>query len=350
MKYLKERGYQIMEKEKVNVVGVIGAGRIGRLHINNMRNMPNVRLKTVSDPQADHMKDWFSESGVENLTKDYKNIIDDPEINVVFICAPTSLHVQIITEAAKAGKHIFCEKPICFSDENTCKAHKVVKQAGVKFQLGFNRRFDRNFAKTKELVKNKAIGDLHILKIQSRDPEPPSLEYVSHSGGIFMDMSIHDFDMARFISGSEVEEVYVVGGALINPEFKQYEDIDTALITLKFENGLVGVIDNSRQAVYGYDQQLEAFGSKGSAKVNNEKESSVEVLLKEGVKSSNPLHFFLERYNDAFIEEVEQFFEAINNDEEVPCGFVDGIMAQRIASAAKESLLTGLPIKVEKYQ
>jgi myo-inositol 2-dehydrogenase / D-chiro-inositol 1-dehydrogenase len=333
---------------KVHVVGVIGAGRIGKLHIANMKNMHKVQVKTVSDPFIDQMQDWFINSCVENLTKDYKDIINDPEIKAVIICAPTDLHIPIIKEAAAAGKHIFCEKPISFSDEETIEAYETVQKAGVKFQLGFNRRFDRNFAKVKEIVANKEIGDLHILKIQSRDPEPPSLDYVAHSGGIFMDMSIHDFDMARYISGSEVEEVYATGTALVNPEISKYEDIDTAIITLKFANGAIGVIDNSRQAVYGYDQQLEAFGSKGSAKVNNETQSRVEVLTTDGVKSDNPLYFFLERYNDAYIAEMSQFFDAIENNTEVPCSFIDGIMAQRIAQAAKESLLTGKPVKVKK--
>lgn len=331
-----------------HVVGIVGAGRIGKLHIANMKNMPNVRLKTVSDPFIDKMQDWFANSGVETYTTDYKDIINDPEITAVFVCAPTDLHVPIIKEAAAAGKHIFCEKPISFSDEATLEAYEAVQKAGVKFQLGFNRRFDRNFAKVKEIVANKEIGDLHILKIQSRDPEPPSLEYVKHSGGIFMDMSIHDFDMARYISGSEVSEVYATGAALVNPDIAQYEDIDTAIITLKFENGAIGVIDNSRQAVYGYDQQLEAFGPKGSAKVNNETQSRVEVATTDGVKGDNPLYFFLERYNDAYIAEVSQFFDAIENNTEVPCSFVDGIMAQRIAMAAKESFLTGKPVEVKK--
>lgn len=336
-----------MIEQKVNVVGVVGAGRIGKLHIDNMTNMPHVRVKTVSDPLINEMQDWFRKSSVENATKDYQDIIDDPEITVVFICAPTDLHVEVIKAAAAAGKHIFCEKPISFSDDETIEAYEAVEKAGVKFQIGFNRRFDHNFAKVRELVANKTVGDLHILKIQSRDPEPPSLEYVARSGGIFMDMSIHDFDMARYITGSEVQEVYTVGATLINPKIKQYGDVDTAIITLKFTNGVIGVIDNSRQAVYGYDQQLEAFGSEGSAKTNNEKETSVEILDENGVKSDNPLHFFIERYKDSYIQEIRAFFTAIEENTEVSCDFLDGIMAQRIAIAAKESLTTGQPVKVK---
>ncbi|MFC4545230.1 inositol 2-dehydrogenase [Paenactinomyces guangxiensis] len=330
------------------VVGVIGAGRIGKLHIDNMKSMKNVRLKTVADVFADQLDEWFQSSGVENITKDYQDIINDPEIDAIFICSPTDTHTSIIKEAANSGKHIFCEKPISFSDEETLEAYEVVKKTGVKFQIGFNRRYDRNFSKVRSLVEKKEIGVLHILKITSRDPAPPSLDYVSRSGGIFVDMSIHDFDMARFITGSEVEEVYVLGTALVNPKIADLGDIDTAIISLKFANGAIGVIDNSRQAVYGYDQRLEAFGSNGSVNVNNETESRVEVLSREGVKEDNPLHFFLERYKDAYIREVKEFFDAIENDTEVPCNFVDGIMAQRIAMAAKKSLETGQPVKVEK--
>lgn len=335
--------------EKI-AVGIIGAGRIGKLHIDNMKNMQNVRLKTVSDVFADQLRDWFETSGVEKITKDYHDIINDPEIDAIFICSPTDTHTTIIKEAAAAGKHIFCEKPISFSDEETLEAYEAVKRAGVKFQVGFNRRYDRNFSKARRLVENKEIGELHILKITSRDPEPPSLEYVSRSGGIFVDMAIHDFDMARFITGSEVDEVFVQGAALVNPQIADLGDIDTAITTLKFANGAVGVIDNSRQAVYGYDQRLEAFGSKGSANVNNETESRVQVVSKDGIKEENPLHFFLERYNGAYIQEVKEFMKAIENDTDVTCNFVDGIMAQRIAMAAKKSLETGQPVKVEKIK
>ncbi|WP_068674921.1 inositol 2-dehydrogenase [Oceanobacillus sp. Castelsardo] len=329
------------------VVGVVGAGRIGKLHIDNIKNMSNVRVKMVSDVFADHLSEWFETSGVEEITKNYEDIINDPEINVVMICSPTNTHIEIIKAAAAAGKNIFCEKPISFSDEETLEAYEAVKQAGVKFQIGFNRRFDRNFSKVRRLVESKEIGDLHILKVTSRDPEPPSLDYIPTSGGLFMDMAIHDFDMVRYIAGSEVEEVYVQGASLVNPEIGKIGDIDTAIISLKFANGAMGVIDNSRQAVYGYDQRVEAFGSNGAATAQNELESTVEISSKDGVKGDNPLHFFLERYNDAYIKETSEFFDAIRNDGEVPCSFRDGIMAQRIAAAANESLETGMPVKVK---
>ncbi|WP_288395969.1 inositol 2-dehydrogenase [uncultured Vagococcus sp.] len=333
--------------EKI-IVGVIGAGRIGKLHVENMLRMDNVEVKTVFDPFAENARSWSDKNNIKNLVTDASLVFNDPEINVVFICSPTDTHVNMINLAAKAGKHIFCEKPISFSDEETLKAYETVKKAGVKLQVGFNRRFDPNYNKVRELVKDGSLGNLHILKITSRDPEPPNLDYVKSSGGIFMDMAIHDFDMARFVAGSEVKEVFATGAALVNPDIATVGDVDTALIQLKFENGALGIIDNSRQAVYGYDQRIEAFGSKGAAESTNETETRVKVSTAENVVSDQPLHFFLERYNKAYIQEVQLFFDAIQNNEETPCTFEDGIMAQRIAAAAKESLESGQVVAVKK--
>lgn len=342
---LKERIENMSENI---VIGVIGAGRIGRLHVENMLKMAGVRVKTVADPYSEHAKDWAEKLGIEQLVSNHEIIFNDAEINCVFICSPTDTHTTMIKAAAKAGKNIFCEKPISFSDEETIEAFKAVEKAGVKLQIGFNRRFDKNFDHVKKCVATGKIGELHILKITSRDPEPPGLDYVKSSGGLFMDMAIHDFDMARFVSGSEVEEVYVQGAALINPEFASLGDVDTAIITLKFANGALGVIDNSRKAVYGYDQRVEAFGSNGAVEIGNETETLAKLSTNSGVELDQPLHFFLERYNEAYIREVQEFFEAIQKDKAVPCSFEDGIMAQRIAQAAKLSLTTGKPVRVTK--
>lgn len=331
-------------------VGVVGAGRIGKLHVENMLRMDGVVVKTVADPYAENAKEWATKHGITNLVTDHELIFSDSEIDIVFICSPTDTHVDLIKRAAAANKHIFCEKPISFSDEETLAAYDAVKEAGVQLQVGFNRRFDPNYGKVKDFVNSGKIGNLHILRITSRDPEPPSLDYVKSSGGIFMDMTIHDFDMARFVAGSEVKEVFATGAALVNPEIASVGDVDTALIQLTFENGALGIIDNSRQAVYGYDQRIEAFGSKGSAESSNETETRVKFSSSDNVSEDQPLHFFLERYNHAYIDEVQQFFTAIQTNTTVPCSFEDGIMAQRIAAAAKESLMTGKPVTVKKIQ
>lgn len=336
--------------KEMMTVGVVGAGRIGKLHVENMLRMDGVHVKTIADPYAENAREWADKWQIPNLVTDPETIFNDEEIDVVFICSPTDTHVDLITRSAAAKKHIFCEKPISFSDEETMAAYESVQEAGVQLQVGFNRRFDRNYGRVKDYVETGKIGDLHILRITSRDPEPPNLDYVKSSGGIFMDMTIHDFDMARFVAGSEVKEVYTTGAALVNPEIASVGDVDTALIQLTFENGALGIIDNSRQAVYGYDQRIEAFGSKGSAESNNETETRVKFSSSESVSEDQPLHFFLERYNDAYIDEVQQFFTAIQSGSAVPCTFEDGIMAQRIAAAAKESLTTGQRVAVKKIQ
>lgn len=327
-------------------VGVIGGGRIGKLHTKNLVQMPGVKVKKVADIFAGNMPGFEEEYGAP-LVADFDEIFNDDDIDVVFICTPTDTHVEMIRKAAAAGKHIFCEKPISFSDEETIETYDIVKNAGVKFQIGVNRRFDRNFAQVREHVKNGSIGDIQLLRIDSRDPEAPPLSYVESSGGLFFDMMIHDFDMARFITGSEVTEVYATGDALVNPDLDGI-DVDTAVVTLKFENGCLGVISNSRQAVYGYDQRVEAFGSKGASQAENELVNNVVLSNAEGVHSQKPLHFFLERYNDAYNDEVAEFLDAIRRDTDTPVTYVDGIMAQRLAFAAAKSLETGQPVQVEK--
>lgn len=327
-------------------VGVIGAGRIGKLHINNLKRNNNVRLKMVSDLFANKLEKWFADSGVEEITKDYNDILNDDEIDTVFICSPTSTHADLIKEAAQKGKNVFCEKPISFSDEETLEAYKAIKESGVKFQVGFNRRFDKNFVEIRNRIEENKVGDVHILKITSRDPNPPHLDYIQASGGLFFDMTIHDFDMARYLSGSEVVEVSAQAANLVDPEIGRRGDIDTAIITLKFENGALGVIDNSREAVYGYDQRIEVFGNRGALVADNETSTNLKYYHKNAVETDNPLHFFLERYNGSFVTETEQFIESILNGNETKVAFRDGILAQRIAQAAKESYENQRPVKV----
>ncbi|MCP4152424.1 MAG: inositol 2-dehydrogenase, partial [bacterium] len=282
-------------------VGIIGVGRIGKLHTESITgNIPDVRVKTVADKfMNDEIKAWALSKGINNTSSDYRVILDDPEIDAVLICSSTDTHAQFIKEAAQAGKHIFCEKPVD-SDINRIKETlKIVEDAGVKFQIGFNRRFDHNFKAIKKAVTDGKIGEPHIIKITSRDPEPPNPAYIHLSGGMFMDMTIHDFDMARFLSGSEVEEIFVQGAVLVDPEIGKQGDIDTAIISMKFANGAIGSIDNSRKAAYGYDQRAEVFGSKGSVHSKNDTLSTAVISTEEGVVEEKPLFFFLERYMDS---------------------------------------------------
>lgn len=329
-------------------LGIIGAGRIGRVHATSItNNVKNATVHMIADPfmNEDKIK-WISELGINNITTDYKEILENKDIDAVLICSSTDTHSSISIEAAKANKHIFCEKPI---DHDLGKIQMVleeVKKAGVKYQVGFNRRFDNNFKAIKNAVMDGKIGTPHIIKVTSRDPEAPGIDYVKVSGGMFLDMTIHDFDMVRYLSGSEVEEVYAMGGVLINPEIGEAGDIDTAIITLKLKNGALAVIDNSREAAYGYDQRAEVFGSLGSVAISNNSGSKAIISTKDGVISEKPLYFFLERYMQSFSEEVNQFVEAIVNDKDVPVNANDGLQPVLIGLAAKKSLEEKRPVKI----
>jgi len=332
--------------KKINV-GIIGAGRIGKIHAENVKfHTPEANVSAVSDINIEGIREWAEGLGVPKITSNYKEILEDPEIDAVLICSSTDTHSQITIEAAEAGKHIFCEKPIDYDLDRIEAALKAVEKAGVKFQVGFNRRFDHNFRKVKELILEGKIGTPHIIKITSRDPAPPPIEYIKVSGGIFLDMTIHDFDMARYLSGSEVEEVYANGAVLVDPAIGEQGDIDTAIITLKFKNGAIGVIDNSRKAVYGYDQRVEVFGSKGCITVANDTPTTAVLSTEEGVICDKPKYFFLERYTESFINEIKQYIEENVKDTDTPVSGIDGLKPVLIGLAAKKSLEEGKPVKL----
>lgn len=328
-------------------VGIIGAGRIGKIHADNLLRMPQVDVIAVSDKFAGpELEAWASARGIAQTSNDTEAIIANTAIDAVFICSSTDSHVPLIQAAAKAGKHIFCEKPISMDVNQTGEALEAVRQAGVSLQIGFNRRFDHNFKRLREHVQQGTIGEPHIVKITSRDPSPPHPDYIKVSGGIFMDMTIHDFDMARFITGSEVDEVYAQGGVLIDPVFAEHGDLDTAIVMLRFRNGALGVIDNSRQAAYGYDQRVEVFGSKGNAAVTNDHPNTAEISTADGIMRDKPLHFFLERYNGAYAEETRQFIDCLLYGKPLPVDGNDGLQAERIALAAKLSSQLRRPVKI----
>ena len=266
-------------------IGIIGAGRIGKVHAESISNyVRNARIKTVADPfMNDSTAQWLEGLGVQNTTKDYKEILNDPEIEAVLICSSTDTHSPISLEAIAAGKHVFCEKPI---DHDLSKIKQVVdalKGTNLKYQVGFNRRHDHNFAAVKQAILDGKVGDVHIIKITSRDPAPPSPAYIAVSGGMFLDMTIHDFDMVRFLAGCDAEEIYVQSAVLVDPAIGEAGDIDTAVISMKLTNGAIAVIDNSREASYGYDQRVEAFGRKGQVAVSNDSESTAVVSDATGV-------------------------------------------------------------------
>ncbi len=328
-------------------IGVVGAGRIGKLHVENlMTRVKDATVVAVSDVVQESAQALAQQWNIKKVHPDYQALIADPEVEAVLVCSSTDTHSLIAYEAARAGKHVFCEKPIDFDLARIQKVIDAVKEAGVKFQVGFNRRFDRNFKRVRDAVKGGEIGDVQIVMVTSRDPAPPPISYVKVSGGIFLDMMIHDFDMVRYLSGSEVTEVFANGAVLVDPAIGEAGDVDTAIVTLKFANGAIGVINNSRQAVYGYDQRVEVFGSKGCMTADNETANLTTLSTAAGVVREKPLYFFLERYNDAFIEEMNGFVQAIRNDTPTLVDATDGLKPVLIAMAAKKSLETGMPVKL----
>jgi len=331
-------------------IGVIGAGRIGKIHSENIANfIPQATLEGVADVlMTPDMEIWARGLGARLVTKDVQTLLADKDIDAVIICSSTDTHANLVIAAAKAGKHVFCEKPVDLSVPKVKAALEAVKAAKVKLQVGFNRRFDHNFRKVREMTLAGQIGDVQVVKITSRDPSPPPATYVAVSGGIFLDMMIHDFDMARFQAGSEIVELHATGAVLIDPAIGKAGDVDTAIVTLKFANGAIGVIDNSRKAAYGYDQRVEVFGSKGAAQAENDVASTVRLSNETGVIAEKPLYFFLERYKEAFVEEMKAFVAAVLEDKVPPVTGEDGLRDLLVGLAAKKSLAENRSVRIEE--
>ena len=334
-------------------IGIIGAGRIGKVHIESFSyHVKNATVTAMADPFMNEETEKLIRSyGVSKVTKDYKDILNDKDIDAVLVCSSTDTHAAISIEAINAGKHVFCEKPVDHSIEKIQAVADALKEhPDIKFQVGFNRRFDHNFAAIRKAYDDGKIGEAHILKITSRDPEPPNPAYIKVSGGIFLDMTIHDFDMACFLTDSDVEELYVNSAVLVDPAIGEQGDVDTAIITMKMANGALAVIDNSRKAAYGYDQRAELFGSKGMVATSNDTVSSAVISNADGVTGEKPLFFFLERYMGSFSEEMRQFTEAVINDTEVPVGIHAGLQSVKIGLAARKSVEEHRPVKISEIQ
>jgi len=327
-------------------VGVIGLGRIGKVHLENLLyRIPEATIVTAYDPNQPK-RNYAKNLGVPIVTDSAEEAINNEQLDAVIICSPTTTHVDIIKQAINAGKHIFCEKPLDLSIENIELVNKWVSESNSKLQVGFNRRFDANFRQIRQQVQDGIIGEPHILNITSRDPEPPPINFVPTSGGLFMDMTIHDFDMARFIVGSEVVEVYAKAAVRVDKAIGDLDDVDTATIQLEFENGCLGQIDNSRQSGYGYDQRLEIFGSKGMTRIGNNYPNTTVLHNKEGRHAVNPLYFFMERYTEAYCEEIRAFVKSVVHNKPVEVSVEDALAATKIALACQESLKQHLPIKL----
>ncbi len=327
-------------------IGILGAGRQGQLHSKNIAYMiPQAKLVALADPNKENLKNIDIE-GLD-LYDDCDEIFSDNSIDAVIIASSTDSHEEMIIKACKAKKHIFCEKPIALEMDAIDRCLKAVKDSGVKFMIGFNRRFDPSFTKISNMVKDGKIGEPHIISITSRDPDPPHLDYLKVCGGIFFDTTVHDFDMARYVMNDEIEEVYATGNSLISKDIKDLGDLDTTMVLLKFKNGAVGSINNSRRAVYGFDQRVEVFGSEGLLTGNNKTETQVEFKDKNGGHTDKNLYFFRERYPESFLNQIKYFVDAIVNNTETPVTGKDAKIAVLLSMAARKSYEEKRPIKMD---
>ncbi len=329
--------------------GVIGAGRIGKLHAANLATrIRSAEVTAIADVDLSAAQTLAQSLRIPRAEADYRRLLDDPDITAVAICSATDTHACLICDAAAAGKHIFCEKPIDFDLGRIDAALAAVARAGVTFQVGFNRRFDANFSQVRRMVADGKIGEPHLLRITSRDPGPPPMAYVRASGGLFLDMTIHDFDMARFLIGSEVSEVYTLGAVRVDPEIGAAGDLDTAIVTLRFANGVLGTIDNSRRAVYGYDQRVEVFGDGGMVTVSNNLPDQHVYSNADGVHSAKPLYFFLERYNESYVTEMQAFVESVLTGTPPPVTGLDGRVPVVMGLAARRSYDQARPVRLSE--
>ncbi len=331
-------------------VGIIGAGRIGKVHITSISTrIKEATIRAVADPYLDEeTAKWAKDMGVEYTTKDYKEVLEDKGIDAVIICSSTDTHTSISLEAIGAGKHVFCEKPIDHDIEKIQEVIKALENTNLKYQVGFNRRFDHNFEAVKEAVVKGKIGKPEIIKITSRDPEPPSIDYIKVSGGMYLDMTIHDFDMARFLTGCDAKEIYVQSANRVDPLIGKAGDVDTAVLTLKMEDDTLVVIDNCRRSAYGYDQRVEVFGSEGMVSISNDTDSSAVISNAQGVSAEKPQFFFLERYMESYEKEIRSFIHSIATNEDTPVNVVDGLKPVVMALAAKKSQEEHRPVDISE--
>ena len=330
-------------------VGIIGAGRIGKVHARTLAfRLPQANPVAITDLNAEAAREVAALCGIPRVVESAEAILADPAVDAVFICSSTSTHARLITEAARAGKHIFCEKPVDLTLPAIDNALAAVTSAGVKLQVGFNRRFDANFARVRRAVCSGEIGVPHLLHIVSRDPAPPPPAYVKVSGGMFLDMTIHDFDMARFLIGDEVEEIYTAAGVMVDPAIGEAGDVDTALIVLRFRSGVIGTIDNSRKAVYGYDQRAEILGSGGRIATENCYPNEAVISTATEVRRDLPLNFFMDRYTESFVAEVTAFVDAVLEDKPTPVSGADGRIPVVMGIAARKSYDEHRPVRLDE--
>ncbi|WP_448951787.1 inositol 2-dehydrogenase [Labrys neptuniae] len=325
-------------------LAVLGAGRIGKIHGRNAALHPQAQLVSVSDPHQPSAEALAAETGARVASID--EAIAAADVDAVLICTPTATHADLIEKATAAGKAVFCEKPVDLSSDRIRRCLAEVAKAGKPLMIGFNRRFDPNFATLKQRIVDGAVGDVELVTIISRDPAPPPVSYIEGSGGLFRDMMIHDLDLARFLLAEEPVEVHAVASALVDPAIGKAGDVDTAAVLLKTASGKIGQISNSRRATYGYDQRIEVHGSKGLIRAHNVPKTTVEVATGAGFLADPVQDFFLERYAEAYRLEMTAFLDALLAGRAPNPSGEDGLKAQILADAATQAAQTGQTVKV----
>jgi myo-inositol 2-dehydrogenase/D-chiro-inositol 1-dehydrogenase len=331
-------------------IGILGLGRIGKIHLENLcTRIEGVRVLAAMNPSEPGRK--FAEKfNVPLITDNADEVINHPDIHAILICTSTNVHADYVIKVAKAGKAIFCEKPLDLALGKVRETLDVVKASGVPLMLAFNQRLDPNFQEVKQALLQGKIGKLRSVHIISRDPGPPPIPYIKASGGLFLDMTIHDLDMARYLVGAEVKEVYARGYNLVDPEIGKAGDIDSAYLMLTFKNDVTVIIENSRHASYGYDQRLEVFGSEGMMKAENPLKTTNYFLDKNGVHLSRNLDFFIDRYAESYRIEMQTFIECLQKKTPMPITGDDGLQAMLVALAANISLKENRPVRLDEVE
>ncbi|HET7714054.1 MAG TPA: inositol 2-dehydrogenase [Bauldia sp.] len=324
--------------------GLLGAGRIGKLHGGNIAASPQAKLVAVADIDTKAAEALAKAHGAEARSPD--DIIAAGDIDAVLIGTSTDTHADYIEKSVRAGKAVLCEKPVDLNSKRIEACLKVVDAARKPLMIGFNRRFDPNFAALKKRIDAGAVGKVEMVTVISRDPGPPPVSYIERSGGLYRDMMIHDFDMARFLLGEEPVVIHAVGSVLVDPEIGKAGDVDTAMVMMRTASGKLCQISCSRRAAYGYDQRIEVHGSGGMIRAGNIHETTVETATKTGFATDPVLNFFLERYAQAYRDELAAFIDAVEKGKPTSPSGYDGLMAQRLADAATESWKSGQPVKI----
>lgn len=327
-------------------IGVIGCGRIGQVHAKTLTRLGNARLVAVADPFEEFGRKVAAEHGTA-WTPEWESLMRNDDVRGIVIGSPTPFHAEQIKAAAAAGKDVFCEKPISNDLRVIDECLEAVEKAGVRLLVGFQRRFDSNFMRVKAEVEAGAIGEVRMFHIVSRDPSPPPSEYLAKSGGLFLDQTSHDFDQARFVTGSEIDEVFVTASAFESAA-REAGDVDTAITVLKMKNGTFGTIDNSRRCAYGYDQRIEVFGEKGSVTGQNKTPDTVVVAGADGVTSGLPYSFFMDRYTGGYSGIMTEFVSMIQNGTPPSVTGSDGRAPIVAGMAAALSLKEGRPVKLSE--